>query len=179
MLADAVQYARNRGALIVAAMGNDGRAEATYPRRVRRRAGRGATDRNDQRLSSSNTGPLRGPRRAGPADPEHLLGAAVGNTYAQASTTSQAPPHVAGVAGLLWSVNPDLRGDAVRALLVNHADDVGPPGRDDETGAGASERAALGPRRAALELRQWRGIGLPRAAEAAPRVYLPYVMKAG
>jgi myo-inositol 2-dehydrogenase/D-chiro-inositol 1-dehydrogenase len=67
----------------------------------------------------------------------------VGNTYAQASTTSQAPPHVAGVAGLIWSVNPDLRGDAVRALLVNHADDVGPPGRDDETGAGRVEADPL------------------------------------
>jgi subtilisin family serine protease len=177
-LGEAVQYARDHGALVVAAVGNDGRAEATYPAALEGVLAVGATDRNDQRLSSSNTGPYVALAAPGQQVPSTFWAPGVGNTYAQASTTSQAPPHVAGVAGLIWSVNPELRGDAVRALLVNHADDVWPPGRDDETGAGRVD--AL---RSVLAALPWNydsgGAAAYRGpSEAAPRIYLPYVVKA-
>jgi hypothetical protein len=177
-LGEAVQYARDRGALVVAAVGNDGRAEASYPAALDGVLAVGATDRGDQRLSSSNTGPYVALAAPGEQIASTFWAPGVGNTYAQASTTSQAPPHVAGVASLIWSVNPDLRGDAVRALLVNHADDLGPPGRDDETGAGRVN--AL---RSVLAALPWNydsgGAASYRGpAEAAPRVYLPYVVKA-
>jgi subtilisin family serine protease len=177
-LGEAVQYARDRGALVVAAVGNDGRAEASYPAALEGVLAVGATDRNDQRLPSSNTGPYVALAAPGQQIASTFWAPDVGNTYAQASTTSQAPPHVAGVAGLLWSVNPELRGEAVRTLLVNHADDVGPPGRDDETGAGRVN--AL---RSVLAALPWNydsgGAAAYRGpSEAAPRVYLPYVVKA-
>jgi subtilisin family serine protease len=177
-LGEAVQYARDRGALVVAAVGNDARAEASYPAALDGVLAVGATDRNDQRLPSANQGPYVGIAAPGEQVPSTFWAPGIGNTYAQASTTSQAPPHVAGVAGLVWSVNPELRGDAVRALLVNHADDVGPPGRDDETGAGRVN--AL---RAVLAALPWNydsgGASSYRGPfEAAPRLYLPYVVKA-
>ncbi len=177
-LGEAVQYARDRGALVVAAVGNDGRAEASYPAALEGVLAVAATDRNDQRLPSSNTGPYVGIAAPGQQIASTFWAPEVGNSYAQASTTSQAAPHVAGVAGLIWSVNPELRGDAVRMLLVNHADDVGGPGRDDETGAGRVN--AL---RSVLAALPWNydssGASAYRGpSEAAPRIYLPYVVKA-
>ena len=176
-LGEAVQYARDRGALVVAAVGNDGRVEASYPAALDGVLAVGATDHNDQRLSTSNSGPYVAVAAPGEQIPSTFWAPGVGNTYAQASTTSQAPPHAAGVAGLIWSVNPELRDDAVRALIVNHADDVGPPGRDDETGAGRVN--AL---RSVLAALPWLydsgGASAYRGpSEAAPRIYLPYVMK--
>jgi len=177
-LGEAVQYARDRGALVVAAVGNDGRAEATYPAALDGVLAVGATDRNDQRLPSSNTGPYVGIAAPGQQIASTFWSPDAGNTYAQASTTSQAAPQVAGVASLIWSVNPDLRGDAVRALLVDHADAVGPPGRNDETGAGR-----LNAYRSVLAALPWNydsgGAASYRApVEAAPQLYLPYVVKA-
>lgn len=50
--------------------------------------------------------------------------------------TSQATPHVAGVIALMRSVNPSLTGAQVFNLLVQTAEDLGPPGRDGEYGYG-------------------------------------------
>lgn len=177
-LAEAVQYARSRGALVVAAVANDGRAEPTYPAALEGVLAVGATDRRDQPLPSSNTGSYIAVAAPGQEVPSTFWDPQIGNTYALASTTSQAAPHVAGLAGLLWSVNPELRGDAVRALIENHADDVGPPGRDDATGAGR-----INAYRSVLAALPWHydsgGAAAYRApAEPAPRLFLPYVVKA-
>ena len=50
--------------------------------------------------------------------------------------TSMAAPHVSGAAALIWSTNPTLTRDEVEVLLVETADDLGPPGRDDRFGYG-------------------------------------------
>jgi subtilisin family serine protease len=178
VLADAVQYARNKGALVVAAVGNDGRADTTYPAAFDGVMAVAATDRNDQRLASSNTGSYVAVAAPGQDIPSTYWDATAGNTYALASTTSQAAPHVAGLAGLILSVNPDLSGDAVRRLIENHADDVGRPGRDDETGFGR-----INAYRSVLAALPWNydsggGMAFRAPAEAAARLYLPYVVKA-
>jgi len=176
-LADAVQYARGKGALVVAAVGNEGRADPTYPAALDGVMAVAATDRNDQRLASSNTGSYVSVAAPGQDIPSTYWDPSAGNTYALASTSSQGAPHVAGLAGLIWSVNPDLSGDAVRQLIENHADDVGRPGRDDETGFGR-----INAYRALQAALPWNydssGATAYRApAEAAQRLYLPYVVK--
>ena len=98
-------------------------------------------------------------------------------------TRSPAPPRRPrrtwpGWRGLIWSVNPDLSGDAVRRLIENHADDVGRPGRDDETGSGR-----INAYRSALAALPWNydsggGMAFRAPSEAAARLYLPYVVKA-
>jgi hypothetical protein len=45
-------------------------------------------------------------------------------------------PHAAGVAALVFSVNPTINSWEVGAILQNTAQDLGPPGRDEKFGAG-------------------------------------------
>jgi hypothetical protein len=50
--------------------------------------------------------------------------------------TSAANPNMAGVASLVWSVNPNLTGTQVREILIRTAMDLAPWGKDLETGHG-------------------------------------------
>lgn len=60
--------------------------------------------------------------------------------------TSQASPHVAGVAALILAQNPQFTPDEVRNVLRVTAEDLGTPGRDDKFGFGLiNAHAALLP----------------------------------
>ena len=50
--------------------------------------------------------------------------------------TSAANPNLAGIASLVWSVNDDLDGGAVRQVLTDTAMDLGSTGRDNTFGHG-------------------------------------------
>src|SRR5262249_14109214 len=56
----------------------------------------------------------------------------VGDLYARLSGTSMAAPHVSGGAALILAANPGLSVEEVRQVLRVSADDVGPPGVDDD-----------------------------------------------
>src|SRR5206468_1114970 len=55
-LADALAYAWSKGAVLVAATGNDGSSATTYPSGMPNVIGVAATDSSDNLTSSSNTG---------------------------------------------------------------------------------------------------------------------------
>jgi subtilisin family serine protease len=57
-------------------------------------------------------------------------------SYRSISGTSQATPHVAGLAALIWSRNRNLTNEEVRALIRNTATDLGARGRDIQYGYG-------------------------------------------
>ncbi len=59
-----------------------------------------------------------------------------GNRYAYFEGTSMATPHVAGIVGLLYSYEPNLTQSDVYTILLNSAEDLGEPGRDDSYGWG-------------------------------------------
>lgn len=67
----------------------------------------------------------------------------VGNQdYAYYNGTSMATPHVAGVAALVWSNNPDCSANQVREALKSTAIDLDAPGRDNKTGYGLVQAKA-------------------------------------
>lgn len=161
-LSTAVQRALQRGVILIAAAGNDyllGNPRV-YPAAYDGVIGVGATDENDLRASYSQVGnwidfvaPGGDPVNDADADPEHWLlstwARSRGTGYAMAAGTSQASPIVAGLAGLIWSVNPNLTSNQVIEIIRETAKDLGSPGWDPEYGygrvdVGAAVRRAAG-----------------------------------
>lgn len=143
---DAVEYAWDRGVIVVAAAGNGGSGFTDYP-------GSspvvlvGATDRDDERTDFSDSGRddlLMAPgvdivstwcRERG----DDQCGEDV-HAYGIADGTSFAAPHVAGGLAVLRSAGLDHEQAVDR--LRSTARDLGPEGRDDETGFGRIDLAA-------------------------------------
>ena len=128
----AVNYARQNGVLLVAAAGNEGSSGVSYPAAYSSVIAVGAIDRTDSKASFSNYG----------ADLEimapgtRIWSTRVGDAYQYLSGTSTAAPFVAGVAGLMLSVNPALTSYDIRQAINETAMDIGAPGWDQSTGWG-------------------------------------------
>ncbi|PTX64360.1 thermitase [Melghirimyces profundicolus] len=115
-LKSAVDYAWNRGAVVVAAAGNAGTSTKHYPAAYANAIAVGATDPNDNKASFSSYGTWVDVAAPG----VDILSTYPTNSYAYLSGTSMATPHVAGLAGLL-----DAQGRSksnIRAAIENTAD---------------------------------------------------------
>ena len=130
-LAGAVQYAYNYGRLVVAATGNNN-GPVLYPAAYPEAMAVAATDEFDQRAWFSNYGPETDIAAPG----VDIYSTWNGGGYLSASGTSMATPYVAGLAALLWSLNPGLTRDQVRDVIQSTADDLGTPGKDNYFGYG-------------------------------------------
>jgi hypothetical protein len=138
VLRDAIAYAESRGALVVGAAGNealDGNP-IEYPSAYASVLAVGATTRDDRHAVFSNYGEQLDLAAPGVAITSTTWTPGAAASYATADGTSMATPFVAGVAGLLLSVNPALTAEQLRQLLLASADDVAAPGWDVYTGAG-------------------------------------------
>ncbi len=101
-LQDAVNYAWDRGAVLVAATGNQGSDAPTYPAGMANVIGVAATDRNDAIAATSNTGSaLVG------APGVDILATRPGAEFGSVSGTSAAAAETAGLAGLLIAAGKD------------------------------------------------------------------------
>jgi subtilisin family serine protease len=128
----AVDYARSRGALVVAATGNKGEP-VLYPAAYEPVLAVAATDQSDQVAYFSNRGPQVDVAAPG-VDIYSTWPWVTG--YFTKSGTSMAAPHVSGVAALLRSERPDLSVDQIAQIITSTAHDVADPGWDAVTGWG-------------------------------------------
>lgn len=131
-LNEACQYAFNKGAVLVAASGNDGQPIITYPARLRECIAVGAMDELSGLAGFSNYGPEQEVVAPGVA----IYSTAPSNSYKEAQGTSMACPEVAGVAALIIALNPALSPSQVRAIISASAIDMGMAGKDDWFGYG-------------------------------------------
>ncbi|HEU4964506.1 MAG TPA: S8 family serine peptidase [Bacilli bacterium] len=131
-LHDAIKYAYDKGAVIVSAMGNDGIDTPSYPAAYPEVIAVAANDETTESALFSNWGPHTSVSAPGVSIPSTYPG----KRYVAMSGTSMATPHVAGVAALLLSINPDLTPKDVRHILESTADDLGPEGKDEYYGYG-------------------------------------------
>jgi subtilisin family serine protease len=131
-LQNAVLYAAQRDAVLVAAAGNDGDSTLNYPAAYDEVVSVAATDSRDLRASFSNEN----------ADVEIAApGVAVLSTYNNGgyralSGTSMATPHVAGVTAVIRTRNPTFTAAQARSKLDASVDDEGAAGRDTAYGFG-------------------------------------------
>ncbi len=143
-----IKSAIQKGAVVVAATGNQGGSWEAYPAAFEEVIGVGSIDANDKRADTSNYGnwisvvaPGVGIMSTLPTYP--LNGNTTpGNPYDLDSGTSMAAPAVAGVAALLLSVNPQLTPAEVKWRIEQSARDLGEPGFDQYYGHGAVNATA-------------------------------------
>ena len=128
-LQDAIDYAWARGVVIVAAAGNSGSSEPTFPAGDRGVMGVGATDSADRPATFSNSGPAVFIAAPG----VDVATTAIGDGYDAMSGTSAASAIVAGAAGLMKAQDRSLTNGVIVGRLARNAD---PAGTQFETGNG-------------------------------------------
>jgi thermitase len=129
---DAVNYARSKGTLVVAAMGNDNSERPSYPAAVPGVMPVGATTNTDTRSSFSNYGKHISVGAPG----SDILSTVPKGGYKVLSGTSMATPHVAGLCALVKSQFPGFTADQIRQKIEASADDLGDAGFDKFFGNG-------------------------------------------
>jgi serine protease len=163
----AIYYAHRKGAVLVAAAGNEGAPTVAYPARDPQVIAVGATTQFGCVASFSNRGegldlvaPGGGADAALPGDPDCVAGRS-GHPIYQVTLdgasarrfgialdyvgTSMATPHVSAAAALViatGAAGPDASPDAVTARLERTARDLGAPGDDRDYGWGLLDAAA-------------------------------------
>ncbi|GBG12174.1 peptidase S8 [Paenibacillus agaridevorans] len=131
-LHDAIKYAYERDVVLIAASGNDNTERPGYPAAYPEVFAVAATDNNKGKASFSNYGDYIDV--AAPGD--SIASTYPGSQYAALSGTSMASPHVAALAGLIRSVNPDLSNEEVMEIMRVSAKDLGAEGKDNYFGYG-------------------------------------------
>lgn len=131
VLNDAVNYAYQRGVILVASTGNAGAPSVLYPAAYDPVIAVGATDSGNNLAGFSNYGPEVDVVAPG----VNIYSAFPGGGYGYRSGTSMSAPHVSGLAALLWGI-PGNGPARIRALIESNALDLGSPGWDVFFGSG-------------------------------------------
>jgi subtilisin family serine protease len=143
---EAITYADEHGALVIAAAGNDGPYDDSldWPARDARVIAVGAIA-GDEKIAEFSSRGLNGSSKPFTREEGDIELAAPGvniestflkNGYAILSGTSMAAPHIAGLAARLWQADAEYPAQATRLLLRELAHDIGIVGDDSESGWG-------------------------------------------
>jgi thermitase len=124
-LENAVNYAWDKGAVLVAAAGNQGKSQPTYPGAFANCIAVAATDADDNLASWSTYGDW-----VSVAAPGVSIYSTLPDGYGYGGGTCMASPHVSGLAALLFTVVTDTNGngrlnDEVRYAIESTCDDIG------------------------------------------------------
>ncbi|RTR31151.1 peptidase S8 [Robertmurraya yapensis] len=132
LLKEAIDYAYSKNVVLIAAAGNENTMQPSYPAAFPNVLSVAAVSNTGQRAPFSNYGDYIDVAAPGVQIPSTYFN----QQYAALSGTSMASPHVAGLAGLLLSVNPNLTNQEVIDIIKNSTYDLGIPGADNEFGSG-------------------------------------------
>ncbi|KNZ70036.1 peptidase S8 and S53 subtilisin kexin sedolisin [Thermincola ferriacetica] len=132
-LQNAVNYALNKNVVVVAAAGNDSTDIPTYPAAYEGVIGVAATDEYDSDAVFSNFGSYidisaPGTNIYSTVPTYYVSGFSINYDYSHG--TSMASPAVAGLAGLILSVNPSLNRVQVESYICQNAQDINVTGTE-------------------------------------------------
>jgi hypothetical protein len=179
-LCDAVSAATAKGALVVAAAGNEG-GTVFYPAMCPGALAVAATDESDAAAAFSNPGARID--LAAPGTEIWSTWYASGlnlSTYQARSGTSQAAAFVTGAAALVRSRWPALPPEGVKAQLVATVVDVERPGKDDQTGWGRLDlAAAVAAAASPVDLRLAAGVAPPSVVAGNPLTATFHITNSG
>lgn len=136
-MATAIAYCANSNVLIFSSVGNTPGIPIGFPARWEKVIAVGGSSRTDTGWVGSTTGIELD--IVAPADnilttcDDNFGGL---NSYSYQSGTSMSTPMAAGVAALIWGINPGMPAQQVRDILLGSADDLGAPGVDSVFGFG-------------------------------------------
>lgn len=159
----ALEYARLRGVVVVAAVGNIGEAKGVmYPAKEKGVIAVAATGPNGEHASNSVTGP----EVVISAPGTNILRASVDSGTVVASGTSDSAAIVSGIVALLLELDAGMTPSEVLAHLASTADDRGVPGRDEVFGYGIVNpyRALITPKTRDADSAEASAIGPPPRA---------------
>lgn len=132
-LRNAIEYARRKDVVLVAAVGNKPKDPIIgYPAAYPGVIAVGGVDQQGQHAPFSVTGPevdITAPAVS-------IISTRLNGSYATRNGTSSATAIVAGAAALIRAAHPNLSADEVAYRLTATATDKGPRGRDDQYGYG-------------------------------------------
>lgn len=132
LLRTAVRYASDSGVILVAASGNSGASNLSFPARWAETIAVGGSTNLDARWPSSNYG-----SNLSLVAPAESIRSLVGfDLYGNKTGTSMAAPQVSGTISLMLAANPRLCVGRIRAILEETAEDLGAAGYDLFTGHG-------------------------------------------
>lgn len=139
-LEEAISHARENGAVVVAAVGNEGNSDLYYPAAFSSVIGVGAirSDKTRSTISQQNESvSLMAPG-------ESILTTSLSGGYAirASGATSFAAPHISGLAAILLSCDDTLTPEQVETILWESAEDLGETGYDTSYGYGLADAAA-------------------------------------
>lgn len=120
ILQDAVDYAHNKGVVLVAPAGNSGTTSALFPANYEHVISVAATDDTDTKIDSSSFGPWV--KVAAPG--EKIYSTYKNNSYAYASGTSMASAFTSGLAALVWTTKDCVTNTCVTDRIESTADQI-------------------------------------------------------
>jgi subtilisin family serine protease len=117
ILESAIDYALEKNVVVVSAAGNDNTSQRSYPAAYPGVLGVAAVDSDGKRANFSNFGDYVDVAAPGVEIPSTFSN----GEYAALSGTSMAAPHVAALAGLIRSINPNLKNTEVTKIITSSA----------------------------------------------------------
>lgn len=139
LLKEALDYAYEKGVILVASVGNEGTDVLYYPAAYDNVIGVGSVDENKEKsyFSQYNTSVTV------VASGEWVKSTYKDGTYQEMIGTSQAAPMITGIAAAVLSMNEKMTPAAFKELLVETAEDLGTEGYDTRFGYGLADEDAF------------------------------------
>ncbi|MDI6703781.1 MAG: S8 family serine peptidase [bacterium] len=117
---EAVNYAYEKGCVLVGASGNDGIDEKQYPASYQNVIAVAATDSNDKKAYFSNYGNWIDVCAPG----VDIYSTSFDDTYGTMNGTSMSTPLVAGLSALVISQHPDWSNDRTKRQILDYSDPI-------------------------------------------------------